>query len=297
MLRGLYTAASGMITEQRRHDTVTQNIANINTPGYKQVNTVTRSFPEMLISLVGDKESGNTKQIGKLAAGVFAEESMSSYVQGDLKATGKASDFGLLSSITLEDPVTGEPYPFDASGKFVTDDGEVIYRPEAFFTVMDNQDQVRYTRNGTFTVNADGELRTSQGHRVLDTDGNPIVLPDGESINDLTSDSLGNLVSYNGGVPTTVATLGIAVVNRPQELVREGNGVFLVQDEQAADIRALQAGDGAEVRQGYQEGSNVDTAQAMVDLLAAQRAYESNQKIIQYYDKSLDKAVNEIGRI
>ena len=55
--------------------------------------------------------------------------------------------------------------------------------------------------------------------------------------------------------------------------------------------------DGAVVRQGYLEVSNVDTAQSMVDLLAAQRAYESNQKSIQYYDRSLDKAVNEIGKV
>ncbi|MBJ8191587.1 flagellar hook-basal body protein, partial [Bacillus cereus] len=53
MLRGLYTAAAGLMTQQRRHDTVTQNIANMNTTGYKQENSVQRSFPEMLISMTG----------------------------------------------------------------------------------------------------------------------------------------------------------------------------------------------------------------------------------------------------
>lgn len=132
MLRGLYTAASGMIAEQRRHDTVTQNIANLNTPGYKSVNTVARSFPEMLISLMGDKQSGNNKQIGKLVTGVFAEESLPAFTQGDLKETGKNTDFALISQLSLNDPATGEPYAFDASGKFVTEDGEVIYQPQAF---------------------------------------------------------------------------------------------------------------------------------------------------------------------
>ncbi|MEF2968043.1 flagellar hook-basal body protein [Paenibacillus sp. M1] len=294
MLRGLYTAASGMMTEQRRHDTVTQNIANINTTGYKQVNSVKHSFPEMLVSLVGDKESPTPKRIGKLATGVFAEESMSSFVQGDLKETHKGSDFALLSNLGLNDPATGDPIPFDASGKYVNEDGEVIYRPQAFFTVMDNNDQVRYTRDGGFTVNAAGDLLTSQGQRVLDSDGNPIVLPAGQSIDSLKSDAQGNLVASDGNA---IATLGIVVVNRPQQLVRDGNGVYRADDPDAADIRELQAGDGAEIRQGYLEVSNVDTAQAMVDLLSAQRAYESNQKMIQYYDKSLDKAVNEIGRV
>lgn len=297
MLRGLYTAASGMVTQQRRHDTVTQNISNLNTPGYKQVNAVVHSFPDMLVSLMGDKETGNAKRIGKLNTGVFAEESFPSFVQGDLRETGKASDFGLLSSLGLNDPATGLPIAFDASGKFVGEDGEVIFRPEAFFTVMDNNDEVRYTRDGHFTVNAAGELLTSQGQRVLDTDGNPIVMPPGQSFGSLKSNALGQLISYDTGAPVVVAQLGIAVVNRPQELVRDGNGVYRPQEPEKADIRALDPADGAEVRQGYLEVSNVDSAQSMVDLLAAQRAYESNQKIVQYYDRSLDKAVNEIGRV
>lgn len=299
MLRGLYTAASGMIAEQRRHDTVTQNIANLNTPGYKSVNTVARSFPEMLISLMGDKQSGNNKQIGKLVTGVFAEESLPAFTQGDLKETGKNTDFALISELGLENPETGEPYAFDASGKFVTADGEVIYQPQAFFAVEDNEGNVRYTRDGSFAVNAAGELRTSTGYRVLDTDGNPIILDAGLSVNTLSSDEAGNLTGVdNTGALVNLGTLGITVVEQPYQLVREGNGVFRVADEEAAGVRGLVPGtDGAVVRQGYLEVSNVDTAQSMVDLLAAQRAYESNQKIIQYYDRSLDKAVNEIGKV
>lgn len=298
MLRGLYTAASGMITQQRRHDTVTQNIANINTAGYKQVNSVTHSFPDVLISLMGDKESGGQKTIGRLATGVFAEESMSSFMQGDLKGTNNSSDFGLMSSLGLNDPATDQPIPFDASGKYVTEDGEVIYRPEVFFTVQDVNGETRYTRDGGFRVSAAGDLLTDQGQRVLNAEGNPIVLPAGVTMDQVKSDSLGNL-SYDDaeGVQTDLAVLGVVVVNNPHQLVREGHGVFRADNVQAAGIRALTADDNASVRQGYLESSNVDTAQAMVDLMAAQRAYESNQKLIQYYDKSLDKAVNEIGRI
>lgn len=297
MLRGLYTAASGMITQQRRHDTVTQNIANINTAGYKQVNSVTHSFPDVLISLMGDKENGGQKTIGRLTTGVFAEESLASFMQGDLKETNNSSDFGLVSSLVLIDPATDEPIPFDASGKYVAEDGEVIYRPEVFFTVQDANGETRYTRDGGFRVNAAGDLLTDQGQRVLDTDGNPIALPPGITMDQVKSDSLGNLSYDVDGVQTDLAAIGVVVVNNPHQLVREGHGVFRVDNVQAADIRALEAEDNASVRQGYLESSNVDTAQAMVDLMAAQRAYESNQKLIQYYDKSLEKAVNEIGRV
>jgi flagellar basal-body rod protein FlgF len=58
MLRGLYTAAAGMISEQRRHDTITNNIANINSPGFKQGNSLSRSFPEMLIARIRDGQDG-----------------------------------------------------------------------------------------------------------------------------------------------------------------------------------------------------------------------------------------------
>lgn len=298
MLRGLYTAASGMITQQRRHDTVTQNIANINTAGYKQVNSVMHSFPDVLISLMGDKESGGQKTIGRLTTGVFAEESMSSFVQGDLRETNNSSDFGLVSSLILNDPATDQPIPFDASGKYVADNGEVTYQPEVFFTVQDGNGETRYTRDGGFRVNAAGELLTNQGQAVLGSDGNPIVLQPGVTIDQVQSDGLGNLSTLDeDGVPAIFASLGVVVVNNPHQLVREGNGVFRVDNVQAADIRALGAEDNASVRQGYIESSNVDTTQAMIDVMSAQRAYEANQKLIQYYDKSLDKAVNEIGRV
>lgn len=299
MLRGLYTAASGMIAEQRRHDTVTQNIANINTPGYKQVNAVAHSFPEMLVSLLGDKQTGANNQIGKLVTGVFAEESLASFVQGDLKETDKNTDFALVSSLGLTDPATGAPIAFDTSGKFVTEDGEVIYQPQAFFAVEDPEGNVRYTRDGSFTVNAAGELTTSTGYRVLDSTGNAIILNQGLLASTLQSNAAGNLTALdNTGVAVDLGTLGITVAERPYQLIREGNGVYRADDEEAAGLRNLDpAADGAEVRQGYLEVSNVDTAQSMVDLMTAQRAYESNQKVIQYYDKSLDKAVNEIGRV
>lgn len=291
MLRGLYTATAGMMTQQRLHDTVTQNIANMNTPGYKAVNEAARSFPEVLVSMVGGDAPGS-KQIGKLNTGVFAEETQASFTQGDLRETGKSSDFGLESSLQLTDPATGQPYAFDGSGKFVKQDGSVVYRPQAFFTVQDNNGNVRYTRDGSFHVNAAGELLSSTGFKVLGQNGQPLVL--NQPISDLQADGQGNFL-YNG--TRTNQQLQISVVTSPYELVRNGNGVYEAADPQKAGIRNLAAGDAVAVRQGSLEASNVNSAQSMVDLMTAQRAYEANQKVIQFYDKSMDKAVNDIGRV
>ncbi len=294
MLRGLYTAASGMMTQQRRHDTVTQNIANINTTGYKQVDSVARSFPEVLISVTGGDPNNNDRKVGKLNTGVFMEESLSMFSQGDVTETNKSTDFAIQSDLIVNDPATGQPIPFDANGKYLGEDGNTIYQPQSFFTVQDDQGQVRYTRDGNFRVNAEGSLLSSTGFQVLGANNQPITI-DG-SIDNLKVDGQGRIINTTTGMPTGTS-LAISVVSQPYEMVREGNGVFRIDNEDAAGVRLRALGDNMDVRQGYLERSNVNSTQAMVDMNLAARAYESNQKVIQYYDRSLDKAVNEIGRV
>ncbi|WP_422658604.1 flagellar hook-basal body protein [Paenibacillus sp. EC2-1] len=293
MLRGLYNAAAGMVTQQRRHDTITQNIVNLNTAGYKQTDSVQRSFPEVLVSMIGGNAENPNRTVGKLNTGVFAEESLSLYKQGALRETGQSTDFALVSQLGLVDQATGENVNFDASGKYIDRNGEITYRPEAFFTVQDENGEVRYTRNGQFQVDDQGNVLTSTGYQVLDARNTPIVLT-GQSGN-LTVNEQGQILS-EAGIPTGV-TLGITVVDKPHQLVREGNGVFRLDAANGDGSRLLAAGDNAIVRQGFIEASNVDPSQSMVELTAALRAYETNQKVVQFYDKSLEKAVNEIGRV
>lgn len=292
MLRGLYTAAAGMVTQQRRHDTATQNIANLNTTGYKQVDSVSHAFPEVLISAMN---GGVAKPVGRINTGVFAEQSVSQYLQGDLIESGKNTDFALSTDLQVQDPDNpGQNLVFDGSGKSISADGEVTYRPQAFFTVQDNEGNNLYTRNGSFTVSPTGEVLSSGGFRVLDAGGNPLRLTGSQDT--LKVDGQGNIMNNQTGRPSGTR-IGISVITRPQELVRDGNGVFHADDAEAADIRFSNATDILQVRQGYLENSNVDATQVTVDMNAAYRAYEANQKVIQFYDSSLQKAVNEVGRV
>ncbi|MBB6670602.1 flagellar hook-basal body protein [Cohnella nanjingensis] len=288
MLRGLYTAAAGMIAEQRRHDTVTNNVANLNTPGYKGTSSVNRAFPEMLLSAMGgaNPPSGT---IGKLNTGVFAEENLMNLGQGDMVETARSQDMALVSDIL----VNGRT--FDASGKFVAANGEVTYQPQAFFTVRNGDGEQRYTRDGSFRTIADGTLVTADGMQVLGSDGQPIrvtaswdnvaVTADGRLVDNQTQQPL-------DGDPQLMLT---EVVN-PNLLVREGDGKFRYAGDPGG-IRLVQQGERVEIRQGFLERSNVDASQSMVDMMSALRAYEANQKIVQYYDRSLDKAVNEVGKV
>lgn len=288
MLRGLYTAASGMLAQQRRHDTITNNIANINTPGFKGNNSVNRAFPEMLISVMGgnNPSQGN---VGKLSTGVFAEENLLSMTQGDLRETYRFQDLALMSDILVDGT------SFDQSGKFVDENGEVTYKPQAFFAVTSAQGQERYTRDGSFKTAPDGTLLTSDGQQVVGANGQPIVVTvPWESVNVSAN---GRLLDRATGLPLPgEPQLRIMRVDNPNMLIREGDGRFRYAGD-AAGIRQIADGDRVEVRQGYLERSNVDSAQSAVDLMSALRAYEANQKVIQTYDRSLDKAVNEIGRV
>ncbi|MNB77977.1 Flagellar basal-body rod protein FlgG [compost metagenome] len=293
MIRGLYTAAAGMVTEQRRHDTATQNIANINTTGYKQVESLNHSFPEVLISAM---QNGTTKSIGKLNTGVFAEQSMSKFLQGDLVNTTKTTDFALSSDLSVTDPATGQNIVFDQSGKYINAQGQVTYQPQAFFTVQDTDGNQLYTRNGSFTVDSTGNLLSSAGYKVLGANGQPVNVGALRSVDDLRVDDAGRVVNAATGTDTGIR-LGVSIVTNPQNLVRDGNGVFHADDPATAGIRYAAAGDNVQVRQGYIEGSNVDVTQVTVDLNAAYRAYEANQKVVQFYDSTLDKAVNSVGRV
>lgn len=289
MLRGLYTAAAGMISQQQRHDTITNNISNLNTPGYKQKSAVTHSFPDMLLHLTGTQEADNGQAIGKLSTGVFAEESLQINQQGDLMQTNRFSDFAIVSDIEVPG------MNFDSSGKAMTADGKLVFQPQAFFTVQNTNGETRYTRDGQFKLDEQGFLTLSDGSRVLDSTGKPFQLPADMSLNALSLTKDNQLVDPLTG--KSAGKLLITRVDNPNDLVREGDGKFKLGPDVTTGVRELNNTDRVEVRQGYVERSNVDPAQSMVDLMSAARAYEANQKVIQFFDKSLDKAVNEIGKV
>ena len=298
MLRGLYTAAAGMMTQQRKHDTITNNIANMNTPGFKESQAVARSFPEMLIALMQGEQEGGNMRIGRLNTGVFAEEAVPVYVQGALRETGNPFDFALVSDIQME----GLTF---IGGKAYNAEGERVPQPQAFFTVENADGEVRYTRNGKFSVNEAGELVTPEGYRVLGRDGQPIVLLDAETqqpVVNIQVNALGQIINASTGQALTTAggepvQLLISRVDNPERLIPEGYALFRLGEGEADGAVPVGPGDNVEVRQGYIETSNVDPSRAMVDMMTAVRMYEANQKVVQAYDKSMEKAVNEVGRV
>ncbi|WP_042143809.1 flagellar hook-basal body protein [Paucisalibacillus sp. EB02] len=266
MLRGFYTAASGMLSMQRQQEALANNIANANTPGYKADQATLRSFPEMLLYQMGSQTvpTKNPKNlpvqnpIGSINTGVYVQEYVPDYVQGALKETGVSTDLTLIDGI------------------FPDETGSI------FFTVQNENGEQRYTRNGNFTVDGQGFLTTTEGYYVLNQAGNPIQTGGMEFT--VTPEGQLQLGAQN-------VQLGIAYANDANQLEKEGNGLF------NGEVGPVPAGVTYTVQQGFLEQSNVNAVQTMTQMMESYRSFEMNQRVLKAYDESLGKAVTEIGRI
>lgn len=244
MLRGIYTAASGMIAQGLRTDVLANNLANVDTTGYRRQTSQVEAFPEMLLMRL---EKANYTPVGKLGTGTIVSGTYSSFMPGRIQHTGNPLDVAL-----------------DGPG----------------FFVIDTPGQRSYTRDGSFTVNAAGWLVTKDGFRVLGESG-PIYIGDGA----VTIDSEGT-VMVNG-----VRRDKLLIVEFPDHrgLVVKGANRY-----QATAVAGLPFRYRAQVVQGSLELANVNVIQEMVNLIEVQRAYESSQKVIQAYDETIGKLINDI---
>lgn len=316
MIRGLYTAVSGMVAQERRYETLTLNAANAQTPGYKAERPVQRAFPEMLLARIRERNSAAVPRrlavgqavIGPLTTGVYVQERIGDFRQGDLVETGAPLDLALYDDRL-----------------YLTREGGAPQKATLFFAVQRPDGAVRYVRAGRFAVDGEGYLATPSGSRVLDAFGAPIRLYNpadpaqaaayaaGELRVDADGrvrlvDGRGQMILGAGGQPLVDRLLGLVAVLNPHGMVREGDGHYRWEGDAAnlvplnpgtaagADLReALRAQGG--VRQGFYEASNLDPAQTMVDMLEALRAYEANQRVVQAYDQTLEKLFSEVGKV
>ncbi|RKJ59669.1 flagellar hook-basal body protein [Butyricicoccus sp. 1XD8-22] len=278
MFKGFYTVASGMIAQQRKTEIITNNMANANTPGYKADQSTIRSFPDMLISAIGNTNIPteknlnfqNAQEIGGLNTGVYLQETLANYVQGSLMQTNLTTDVALIDGTLPIDEESGNQ-------------GAIFFRLE-----HPNGGEA-YTRNGNFTLDGQGYLVNGNGYYVLSNEGERIYLPNDDF--QVAEDGTITFADVN------VAQIGVSFSANPDVLVKQDNGLFLTIDGALLPSAYNQAGVAFGLKQSYLEGSNVDSAKSMTDLLTAYRAFEANQKVLQAYDQSMQKAVNEIGKV
>ncbi len=263
---GLKASASGMRAQQLRIDAIANNLANVNTTGFKRSRV---TFQDLLYeTLQGPRlvNFQNVEAMGpvQLGRGVRVVGNARVHSQGALEPTQRMTDIAI-------------------SG-------------QGFFMVQMPDDTVAYTRDGTFTIADTGALVTQQGYAVLGLNQSPIIVPSG-LVGDFSIASTGQVSVGQNGETIPVGEIGLTRFMNPSGLESLGGNLYGRTDAAGDGIvgAPLESGFG-ELVQGFLETSNVEIVQEMVDMIAAQRAYEVNSKAIQTAEEMIQNAINGLNR-
>lgn len=251
MTKGFYNLTSGMLSQSRRLDVVSNNMTNLATPGYKSELYTDSTFQEVMMSLVGNKEKSGTQEIGTESYILAPSELYVDYAQGVLEETGLVLDFAIEG--------------------------------DGFFAIQ-TEDGVEYTRNGSFSLDAEGYLVLPDHGRVLGADGQPIQL----TTDDIRADGTGRIYTQDGGY--YLGQLGVFTFADNAQLVKNPSGLFGDNGQAAAPAAA-------QIHWKWVEGSNVDMIEEMSTMITAERALQSAAQILKLYDELLTKATTEVGRM
>lgn len=254
MIRGLYTAVSGLITQEAKQDVITNNLANANTTGFKTDQLAIKQFNEVLLQNYdgGHGSKPVRHELGSISLGSSIDETKTYFTQGMLNQTNKDMDFAI-----------------DGRGFFAVQRGNNTY----------------YTRDGHFHVNAQGYLVNDSGDRVLGTNSatgvvEPIIVGNGK----LKSDDNNNIF-INDRLAYTFNAVDFQDYNALKKI---GDNLYEGQAPVNGKIY---------VKQGFIEKSNVNIINEMVNMMTVMRSFETNQKMVQIIDETLNKAANEVGAV
>ncbi|GMU41603.1 MAG: flagellar basal body rod protein FlgG [Chloroflexota bacterium] len=275
MIKGLYTAASGMLLGMRQQEVVADNLANSNTVGYKADQSAQTAFSGVLARRVGASETPMPASvetlIGRVGTGAFVENVRTFLGQGSERETGGPLD--------------------------------VMVRGDGFFVVQ-SPDGVRYTRDGHWDRDDQQRLITADGSLVLDDEGAPVIIesdhirvkPDGRiMLMVATPVEAADGSTVNEVREQLVARLQVVNLNA-DDLIRAGASQFLVAP--GATVTPVDFTQGATfVLQGSLEEANVNVGQNATQLYSVARSYSSSQRVFSAINDTLALAVRDIGRV
>ncbi|MEE3235486.1 MAG: flagellar hook-basal body protein [Candidatus Latescibacterota bacterium] len=262
MIEGLFISASGMLPKSVRQEAIANNLANVEVPGFKKDNMFLREMREQMKTQSGDYPDWRLNRF---------EGSWTDHEQGKLRQTGDVFDLAI-------------------SGK-------------GFFALQ-TPNGTQYTRNGNFSKNELGQLVNPLGFQVLDQAGAPITIPDDYKSPIIDGSGTVRVRDELQGEDTVIAEIQIvdfpelydrnAMAQTPyQPPLRKGGDGLFIPHSATAQVPA----EGTELVQGFVEESNVEPVVEMVKMIDLYRSYEAEQRAIQVQDATLDRAVNDIGRV
>lgn len=257
MISGFYSSASGMVSQLIALNHITDNVTNANVSGYKKQEVVFNSFDSEFQHEVSKK---GVFAKADLASGVEAVQGITNFTQGAMKYTGDHENIAL--------------------------DGPGFYKVETPFGQF-------LTRQGVLRVSSEGSLVTKDGFKVLGQDGVPLIIEDIKlSQGKYGIDTDGTLYADLGDKKEIYGKIGLFEFASPEKLQRAGYGLFKNStDSDAGEVVSVNTS----VHQKYQEMSNANAIESMVDMITNQRLYESNSNALRQVYQSLGRFVEAIG--
>jgi flagellar basal-body rod protein FlgG len=257
----MYTAASGMEAQQTNIDTIANNLANINTTGFKLSRAQFQDLLYQNIRYAGAASTSSTEipvglQVG-LGTKPVATETV--FTQGDFSATNNPLD--------------------------------VVIQGQGFFQILQPNGQIAYTRNGNFQMNSSGALVNSDGYSL-----NPqITIPTDQVGITVGSDGTVSVQLSGQTQPQQVGSIQLALFQNPAGLQPIGSSLFVPTQSSGEAVTGTPGQNGlGTLIQGFVEQSNVSVVNEMVNMIVSQRAYEANSKVIRAADDMLSQANNVI---
>ncbi len=256
MIRSLWIAKSGLDAQQTQLDTISHNLANVGTNGYKRSHAV---FEDLLYQNMRQAGGNSTSQTQlptglQLGTGVRPVATARNFTQGNLQQTGNSFDLAINGN--------------------------------GFFPVQMPDGTVGYTRDGAFRVDATGQLVTSNGNPLSP----PITIPANAQTVTIGTDGTVSVVTAGATAPTTAGTVQVATFINPAGLDPRGQNLFTETPASGTPTTGTPGLNGAgTLSQGYVETSNVNVVEELVAMIQTQRAYEINSKAIQTSDQMLGR--------
>ncbi len=260
MMRSLWTAASGMVGQQFNIDTISNNLSNVNTTGFKKHRAEFEDLLYQTVLMAGTPATEVTEvptgiQVGH---GVKVAATQKLFEQGSLQATDNKLDLAMEG--------------------------------EGFFRIQLYDGSMAYTRDGSFKIDSNRQVLTSNGYALEP----PMFLPEGFMMDSLTISQDGHVTVKLAGEedPVEVGQMEIVRFVNPAGLRNIGQNLYKTTPASGEEIAGQPAMDGmAKLHQGFLEMSNVKVVEEMVNMIVAQRAYEVNSKAIQTSDSMLGTAI------
>lgn len=262
MIRALWTGATGMQAQQLNMDVIANNLANVNTTGFKRGRSDFQDLLYQTLRLAGTASSSNTKvptgiQVGHGARTVAVQKI---FLQGDFMQTQNELD------MTIE-------------GK-------------GFFQIRTPDGETAYTRAGAFKLDNDGRIVTSDGYPLEPE----ITIPDDTLNITIGPDGTVSVLQAGQTVPSEVGNIELARFPNQAGLKSIGRNLYVETDASGPVTTGTPGQDGyGTIAQGFLEMSNVSVVEEMVNMIVSQRAYEINSKVIQTSDDMLQVA-NQLKR-